>query len=293
MKRILFLLATFLIAGNGSIQAQVAGIGPGPNPVSTPLLWDRFTVKGEEFSVNLPTVPAMTTTRGIRKNDQKPQLQRHLQTSYDDVVYSIDVFENPKPRQSLEEFIAEQTANSDYDPAAAQNLTIYGVPGRRYLSAPNSSPAIAQFFATEKRLYRFVASGPNVARRATTDFFLSIKLGKNTEGFEVYDGAGIPLTPDTEERIYKGSEVDVKAKMLSMPPPNQSKVEEGTTGIVVLKVVFAKTGRVEKIRVVAGLPGGATESAIESARQIRFTPAMKDGKPVSMWMQLEYKFMRM
>jgi hypothetical protein len=47
---------------------------------------------------------------------------------------------------------------------------------------------------------------------------------------------------------------------------------------------------VENIRVVSGLPYGLTEQAIASARKIKFTPAMKDGKPVSMWMQLEYNF---
>ena len=35
---------------------------------------------------------------------------------------------------------------------------------------------------------------------------------------------------------------------------------------------------------------GLTERAIEAAKRIKFTPAMKDGKPVSVWMQLEYNF---
>jgi hypothetical protein len=44
------------------------------------------------------------------------------------------------------------------------------------------------------------------------------------------------------------------------------------------------------IRVASGLPYGLTEQAITAARQIKFTPAMIDGTPVSMWMQLEYNF---
>ena len=43
-------------------------------------------------------------------------------------------------------------------------------------------------------------------------------------------------------------------------------------------------------QVIKGLPGGLTEKAMEAARQIKFIPAMKDGKPVSMWMNFEYKF---
>lgn len=294
MKQILLLLAIFLIAGSDSIRAQGSGVGPGPNPVSEPVLWDRFTVKGEQFSVILPTVPAMTTSKGLRKSDQKPQVQRQLKTTFDDVVYTIEIFENPKPRQSLEQFIAEQISNSDYDPATAQSLTIYGIPGKQYLSANNSSPAIVQFFATEKRLYRFVASGPNVGRRATRDFFLSIKLGKDTDGFEVSDGPGIPWVPEAPETIFKVAEVDVKPKLLTKPwpvtPPEAQR--NGTSGYVILKVIFAKTGRVEGIRVVQGAPDGMTEVSVQAAKRIKFIPAMKDGKPVSVWMQLEYNFLR-
>jgi hypothetical protein len=42
--------------------------------------------------------------------------------------------------------------------------------------------------------------------------------------------------------------------------------------------------------VVQGLPDGLTERAIEAARKIKFVPASKEGKYVSMWMQLEYNF---
>jgi len=38
------------------------------------------------------------------------------------------------------------------------------------------------------------------------------------------------------------------------------------------------------------LKDGMTEAAIEAARNIRFFPAEKDGKPVSQWMTLEYNF---
>jgi outer membrane biosynthesis protein TonB len=42
--------------------------------------------------------------------------------------------------------------------------------------------------------------------------------------------------------------------------------------------------------VVQGLPYGLTEQAIAAARKLKFVPAMKDGKNVSMWIQLEYNF---
>lgn len=44
------------------------------------------------------------------------------------------------------------------------------------------------------------------------------------------------------------------------------------------------------IRPVSSLPHGLTEQAIAAARQIKFTPALKDGRPVSRQVQLEYNF---
>jgi TonB family protein len=192
----------------------------------------------------------------------------------------------------LEEFIAEQKSNIEYDPATERSLLIYGVPGKQYQSANKSTPSIVQFFATEKRLYRFVATGPGVEGRATREFFLSIRLGKDTIGFEVSDGPGLPFVSDTGERIYKSKEVDVKAQITSMPEPyfTGQALDGRTSGTVFLRVILSKTGRVEDIRAIRGLPNGVTERAIDAARWIKFTPAMKDGQPVSMWMQLEYNF---
>jgi TonB family protein len=57
-----------------------------------------------------------------------------------------------------------------------------------------------------------------------------------------------------------------------------------------LKAVFRSSGKVTDIRVVQGMPNGLTERAIAAARKIKFVPATKEGKFVSMWMQLEYNF---
>jgi TonB family protein len=61
-------------------------------------------------------------------------------------------------------------------------------------------------------------------------------------------------------------------------------------GTVILRCVFAANGKVTNIRILSGLPDGLTDRAIKAAQKIRFKPATKDGKPVSMWMQLEYNF---
>ena len=55
-------------------------------------------------------------------------------------------------------------------------------------------------------------------------------------------------------------------------------------------VVIDANGQVTNIHAISGLPEGLTERAIEAAKQIKFVPAMRDGHPVSMWMELQYNF---
>ena len=91
---------------------------------------------------------------------------------------------------------------------------------------------------------------------------------------------------------YWPREVDQRPRVLWKPEPQYSEDARRNqiSGSVVLRVVFASTGEVVQIRPVNVLPFGLTEKAIEAARQIKFVPAMKNGRPVSVYMQLEYNF---
>jgi TonB family protein len=80
--------------------------------------------------------------------------------------------------------------------------------------------------------------------------------------------------------------ITYKEKAGYTPEAREKKVE----GTVVLSVVFGTDGKIGAIRVESGLPYGLTEEAIKAARRIRFEPAMKDGKPVSVRGNLEFGF---
>lgn len=279
MKRIIFLLV--FIAGASITQAQETAPKTTPDAQS----WKRYTVEGEEFSVLLPALPAMTTTRAMRKPDHESQLQRQLEISEEGLLYTVEVYQNPKPMQSLNEFISERANDVKCDPASERTITIDGYSGKECSSANKDYPARVQFFATETRLYRFlVRLRPDIAGDAAREFFSSIRLGKNAEGIKVSDGPG--------DRIYIGKETDQKVRLLTKPEPSYTKEARANkiAGTVILKVVFTSRGTVENIHVVRELPNGLTERAIEAAKKIKFVPATKDGHPVSMWIQLEYNF---
>lgn len=93
------------------------------------------------------------------------------------------------------------------------------------------------------------------------------------------------------ERIYTSKETDEKAKILKKPIPRYpGQSRRQTRGYVILRAILAADETVKHIEVITGVPNGFTESSIAAARQIKFKPAMKDGKPVSVWVELEYTY---
>jgi protein TonB len=91
---------------------------------------------------------------------------------------------------------------------------------------------------------------------------------------------------------YTSSEVDQRARVLSKPEPQYTEEARRNqiSGTVLLRAVFASSGEVVQIHALNALPFGLTERAIAAARQIKFVPAMKNGRAVSVYMQLEYNF---
>lgn len=93
-------------------------------------------------------------------------------------------------------------------------------------------------------------------------------------------------------KVFSGREVEQQVRILSKPEPTYTGEARRNqiTGTVVLRAVFSSSGEVTNIHAVSGLPDGLTERAIAAARQIKFVPATKDGRPVSIWMELQYNF---
>jgi TonB family protein len=119
--------------------------------------------------------------------------------------------------------------------------------------------------------------------------------GGNTGGGSRNEGGGGPGGGGggtDYNRVFSGKDVNQKARILEKPEPTYTEEarKNQITGTVVLKVVFAASGQVTNIHMVSGLPDGLNERAIAAAKRIRFVPAMKDGRPVSMYFQLEYNF---
>jgi TonB family protein len=121
--------------------------------------------------------------------------------------------------------------------------------------------------------------------------------GANTGGGDRHDGGGGPGGGGggggvDYSRPFKTAEVTRKAVITSKPEPGftEEARKNNVTGVVRLRAILSAGGSVQGISVVKGLPDGLTERAISAAKQIRFTPAEKDGRNVSQYVTLEYNF---
>ncbi len=81
-------------------------------------------------------------------------------------------------------------------------------------------------------------------------------------------------------------------QILSKPRPRYSflAVLNNVQGSTMLRVTFLANGQIGTISPVKDLPCGLTLLAIEAARQIKFTPAMREGEPYSVVKAVQYNF---
>ena len=274
MKTKLSLLALILIL----LSFLPASAQQGPDS------WKRYTVPKQEFSVALPTLPAMTYYPPSKDNPWQIMIGAYA----DGVIYTVVVSENMRGRGSLSDFIAEQTRHFASNDVTEKPVVVNGLAGKEY-SLSNSR---FQFFADRNAFYCFGVLNAAVDHPGAKTFLSSIVFGQKQDGIAVTEGPGTPYHQDTDEVLYTGKDVEKKARLGMKPEPRYTEAarKNQVTGTVVLKAVFTSAGNVSNIRTVSSLPNGLTENAIAAARKIKFIPAMKDGHYVSMWMQLEYNF---
>lgn len=61
-------------------------------------------------------------------------------------------------------------------------------------------------------------------------------------------------------------------------------------GVVILEAIIDEQGNVREIKVLKGLPGGLSDSAVETAKEWRFKPATRKGEPVPVYFNLTVRF---
>ncbi len=101
-----------------------------------------------------------------------------------------------------------------------------------------------------------------------------------------------PISSPEERRVFGSGEVQTSARIIETPLAEYTAQASAakTHGDVRLRVVLASDGTVKNIFPIKPLSHGLTESAITAARQIKFEPAVRNGKPASEFITFVYEF---
>ncbi len=106
------------------------------------------------------------------------------------------------------------------------------------------------------------------------------------------DSSVISIQKSDEEKVYKQSEVDQKAKIIKpQQHPLTDRVCNNDVGLVRVIVVLHKSGKVSDVKSLKNSECQRfNENSIDSAKKFKFNPAVKDGQPVSVSVMVEFRY---
>jgi protein TonB len=119
--------------------------------------------------------------------------------------------------------------------------------------------------------------------------FISLAISLPTVAQTGSGSSPAQLGPDAAAHgVYKvGGDVSAPVLIHSVEPESAD-----VDGTVQLTMWVTTNGLASHVRVTRGLGMGLDRKAVEAVRQYKYKPAMKDGKPVMVELNLEVKFQR-
>ena len=104
--------------------------------------------------------------------------------------------------------------------------------------------------------------------------------------------AYVESSEDATPPAFPAPEGWEKAVLLKKPEPGMTEEARhaSANGVVRVRALLDADGAVKHVLVVKPLGYGLTEQALDAARRIKFKPAVKDGRPASQWVTIEYNF---
>jgi TonB family protein len=243
--------------------------------------WRESSPEGEEFTVNFPAEPRMTTGKrffGDRQNNYKFHFYSVVTNN---TLFLVESYEGDRPKDLLRILMSGRRGIT-----GVADVELNGVKGKEFTHDIEGLSFKGRYFATKKHAY-VVEAAKRGAYDQSMDHFLNSFL------LEHHPGGVLPLGASTsDDEVLPSRELQAKVIILFKLPATYT--EEGRSrklrGTVVLDAVLRPTGEVTDIHIRRGIGGGLDEQSIEATKAIAFVPAMKDGKPVSQRVILEYNF---
>ncbi len=289
MHKLLLMILLATLIGN-----SLAATGPQrPNPD-----WERFRSAKDGFSVLLPEWPAVINRGQYRSAPVRGA--RNYAAYGDGVVYFLLSFENPDHEKPLDYFLETQLPVRelrDSEISAGPETANGGSKGKQYslkkydYRRSFSFPGVLRLYETKNRVLAQMAIGKDETDPAVERFLQSLQISEKPDGKDI--GSGTTYADSIASGDSPVMPNDVSRKVMILIKPEPTYTEEARRrelrGRVVLKAVLSASGKVTNVQVVSGLPELA-QSATEAAHKIYFIPAVKDGRFISTFVELQYNF---
>lgn len=106
--------------------------------------------------------------------------------------------------------------------------------------------------------------------------------------FDIPEG---PPPTEPEGPIMVGGDVKAPVKEFA-PQPQYTEIARKARiqGVVIVQAIVTKTGEVQDVKVLKGLPMGLDKAAADAVRKWKFKPATLNGKPVDVYFNLTVNF---
>jgi TonB family protein len=254
--------------------------------------WKRMSPRDEEFSIFTPVQPSVLfyEAGSIFTQGGERVLEHRAYSGYaEGFVFVLESYKAARPGRLIGEM--NRMFGGQHP---LEEVKVDGFTGKKYQMIRSNLPGYVYDFVTNKHVYILTMAARDANNPVMAQFLSSFKLGDNSIAGDIVakreDSSA--TSPVDEGEVFTPREVTRKATVVWKPEPEytESARRNQRTGTVVLKVIFTASGHVVLSEVTLGLRDGLTEKAIEAAKNIRFLPAEKDGRAVSVRMQIEYNF---
>lgn len=272
--------------------------------------WVRLQSDNGDFSIEIPRNYEFFSEKdgfvlGTRGGGELEFKEVKLLTAYHEkTLLSIESYHLENPKKGLNSII-------EYTQGNEENISRDGLRGKQIVSPGDKAYSIVQFFATKTNLYVISAvsreeNSPAIRRFLASANFKPALPADNVKTIKFSELRNSPFAL-TDETKSGGNSQNQNAAPGNIKPPDSdsspliiasqtrpgyttSARMKGVTGILRLRVTFSESGRVSKLGIVSFLPEGLTRQAVFAALRIKFLPAEKNGKPISVTKVVEYRF---
>lgn len=267
------------------------------------LEWQLFAPDDEEFSLLTPISPSVFEQSYVghtfKSEGEQVLAKRSYSVYVSQFIFVVESYQARRPDRLLKDFVDYYHPNQSQKFESGQ---INGFRGKRYRIESNNIYHEVYYLLTSKHLYVLTVAANDKGSPFIMQFLSSFKIRE--DGSKTGPGVVLVLKENgsvsdhrsrslnVQDVVYSLQEVTRKPIVIWKPEPaytNEARRNQ-RMGRVLLNAILDSSGQVKFLETVKGLRDGLTERAVGAANNIRFLPAEKDGKIVSVRIKLEYNF---